>query len=109
MTKRPAEPLDKVLSPYLYQCWYLQFPDETAATVAAAQNRDSDTLRAGVEQLDDLITHGQSSPDGESDLARECLRLGLYFDPTSVGLSYVEWLTRVRSIFLEELSTRTSG
>jgi len=98
MTYNNFEALRQLLGCYFHQDWPDEFDDDEAAFLVIIDSEPKEQLLAGVKEIDALL--GASLPEDElGALLTE--QAGCYFDPSSVGLTYEQWLKRVRQKFVE--------
>lgn len=97
MTFEKLYALEQLLGCYLHQDWLDEFDDDAAALQSILEAEPKDQVAAGVGEIDALLN---------ADLAEIELRtilvdqVGCYYNPGSEGLTYKQWLGRVRSAFL---------
>lgn len=97
MTYNKLDALRQLLGCYLHQDWTNEFIDDEAAFQAIVGSEPKEQLLAGVKEIDSLLEASLS----ESELGALLVeRVGCYFDPGSVGLTYEQWLKRVRQKFV---------
>jgi len=93
MTNDKFPALEQLLGCYFHQDWTDEFETDAEALDAIACGEPSSKLAAGVEEIDALLKESLS----ESELRMFVInRLGCYFEPSAVGLSYVDWLGTVQ-------------
>lgn len=87
--------MTRVLGGYLYQGWNDEFDSDISALQAAAASEPSD-LRQGVARtIDEFL----GKPATEAELKEVLIgRVGCYYNPEAEGLTYAQWLKRVREI-----------
>lgn len=93
MNTGQIDALIQMLGGYLHQDWTLQFESEEEAIQAMLNDSEAVRIAEGMRGIDELIS-GQYSEEEVEDFVYG--RIGCYFDPQSIGLSYLSWLRRVR-------------
>jgi hypothetical protein len=88
-----VQALGQLLAAYFHQDWCLESPSWEAVVGAYVEGEPKELREQALEQLDTLI----ALPLSEAELARRCLDLGCYFEPSAVDMSYRSWLGEVRS------------
>lgn len=94
------ENLAQLLGGYFHQDWADEFDSDETALQAIIDSETTDQIRAGVEELERLLADTRSEIELRDFLINE---VGCYFDPESQGISYEQWLKKVRGIFAEQL------
>jgi hypothetical protein len=101
MNAEQIDALIQMLGGYLHQDWTLQFESEEAAVQAMLDDAGTARIAEGVRGIDEL-TSGQYSEEDVEDFVYR--RVGCYFDPQSIGLSYLSWLKVIREKMISTLS-----
>jgi len=96
MTYEKLDALGQLLGCYFHQDWPAEFESDAVALQAIVEAEPREQISSGVREIDELL----ADPLSESAL-REILvdKVGCYFDPSSQGLSYEQWLRHVRDVF----------
>jgi hypothetical protein len=97
MTFQKLDALEQLLVCYLHQDWQHEFDDDAAALQAILEAEPSEQIAAGVGEIDVLLAAELTENDLRMILVDQ---VGCYFDPNSEGLTYKQWLGRVRSALL---------
>ena len=97
MTFEKLNALEQLLGCYLHQDWLDEFDDDAAALRAILESEPKEQIAAGVGEIDALLAAELFENDLRTILVDQ---VGCYFDPSSEGLTYKQWLGRVRSAFL---------
>jgi CdiI immunity protein len=100
MMHKNLEALKLLLGCYFHQDWPDEFSDEVAALEAVIRSEPEDQLAAGVDEITNLLVAQISENDLRAILIDQ---VGCYFDPSSEGISYVQWLERVRGRFAKAM------
>lgn len=100
MMHEKIENLAQLLGGYFHQDWADEFDSDETALQAIIDSETTDQIRAGVEELERLLADTRSEIELRDFLINE---VGCYFDPESQGISYEQWLKKVRGIFAEQL------
>jgi hypothetical protein len=96
MTLKKLDVLKQLLSCYLHQDWLDEFENDVSALQAIIEFESKEQIVAGIAEIDLLLAAELS----ESDLRMILVdQVGCYFDPNSEGITYKQWLGRVRSAF----------
>ena len=98
MTYNNLEALGQLLGCYFHQDWPDEFDGDESAFQAIVDSEPKEQLLAGVREIDALLA--ASLPESELGMLLT-ERAGCYFDPGSVGLTYEQWLKRVRQKLAE--------
>jgi len=98
MTCKDLDVLGQLLGCYFHQDWPDEFDSDESAFQAIVHSEPQERLLAGVREIDILLA--ASLPESELGVLMT-ERAGCYFDPHSVGLTYEQWLIRVREKFLQ--------
>ena len=93
----------QLLSGYFHQDWDMEHRDADEVLAAAIAHAPADRLRAGVDELTELLGRGLSEPELEK-LLHSVLHLD--YVPTADGLSYAQWLQQVRDRFAKAVQPR---
>lgn len=95
MTYEKLDALGQLLGCYFHQDWPDEFESDAVALRAIVEAEPKEQISRGVSEIDEIL----ANPPSESDL-REILvdKVGCYFDPSSQGLSYGQWLRHVRDV-----------
>ncbi|TBU80212.1 hypothetical protein DNK06_10555 [Pseudomonas daroniae] len=90
--------LGQLLGCYFHQDWPEEFSDSSEVIHEIINSEPHDKLLAGVDELDQLLALKLSE-----EACREIMiaKIGCFFEPESEGLTYADWLLRVRVAFLE--------
>jgi len=94
------ESLAQLLGGNFHQDWPDEFDSDATALQAIIDSETTDQIRAGVEEIERLLADARSEIEFRNILINE---VGCYFDPESLGISYEQWLKKVRGVFAEEL------
>ena len=98
MIDRKLTALHQLLSGYLHQDWPEEFDTDVSALRAAVESEPKEMVLEAVEDIDAVLGASLS----EDDLRKLVVRtLGCYFEPAAEGITYDQWLRRVRNIFTE--------
>ncbi len=91
--------LGQLLGCYFHQDWPEEFSNSSGVIHEITNTESRDRLLAGAAELDQLIALKLSEED-----CREIMiaKIGCFFEPGSEGLTYADWLLRVRAAFLEQ-------
>lgn len=100
--ERQKNALGQLLGSYFHQDWPDEFGSDFEALQAIVEFETADQLRDGVKEIDLLLNESYSEVELRDILINE---IGCYFEPESQGISYVNWLTRVRDAFLASITT----
>lgn len=100
MMNEKLEALGQILGCYFHQDWPDEFDSDETALQAIIDSETTDQIRAGVEEIEQLLADTRSEIELRDFLINE---VGCYFDPESQGISYEQWLKKVRGIFAEQL------
>lgn len=94
--------LRQLLGSYLHQDWPCEFETDVEAIRTIVETEPHDLVVAALREVEKLL----STPLSESNL-RWIMEneLGCYFDPIAIGMSYKDWLERVREILSGSLNT----
>jgi hypothetical protein len=88
--------LGQLLGCYLHQDWLDDYDNYSSALQAVVTSEPKEKIAAGVGEIDALLVRGLPEKDLKAILVEQ---IGCYFDPSSDGLTYKQWLIRVRSAF----------
>jgi hypothetical protein len=95
MTQHDLDDLSQILGAYLHQDWADEFDSDESALRSALDSEPKDKIAAARRALDRLL----ASQFTEAELREELVvRLGCYFDPSSKGMTYRQWLARVSQL-----------
>ncbi|WP_047249716.1 contact-dependent growth inhibition system immunity protein [Chromobacterium subtsugae] len=96
MTIESLEALGQLLGCYFHQDWTDEFDDDMSALRAIVESEPREKVKEGIGEIDELL----KSPTSESEL-RGILtgEVGCYYDPSAEGMTYQQWLRRVREVF----------
>lgn len=97
MTIKKLDALEQLLGCYLHQDWLDEFDDDAAALQAIIESEPKQQIAAGVDEIDVLLAAELPEKELRTILVDQ---VGCYFDPSSEGLTYKQWLGRVRSALL---------
>ncbi|WP_417704494.1 contact-dependent growth inhibition system immunity protein [Pseudomonas sp.] len=91
--------LGQLLGCYFHQDWPEEFSNSSGVIHEIINSESRDRLLAGASELDQLIALNLSE-----EACREIMiaKIGCFFEPGSEGLTYADWLLRVRAAFLEQ-------
>ena len=91
--------IGQLLGCYFHQDWPEEFSDSSEVIHEIINSESRDRLLAGAGELGQLIDLKLSE-----DACREIMiaKVGCFFEPESEGLTYADWLLRVRDAFLEQ-------
>ena len=90
--------LEQLLGCYLHQDWPDEFDSDASALQAMVAIEPRPQISAGIDEINHLL---------DAELSENDLRLilndqvGCHFEPGSAGLSYREWLAKVRATLLQ--------
>lgn len=98
MTYQKLDALGQLLGCYFHQDWTDEFDSDASALQAIIQSETKEQLSAGVNEIDALLSASLSENDLMTILTEQA---GCYFDPSSQGISYEQWLTRIRAKFTQ--------
>lgn len=96
MTHDRLETLGQLLGCYFHQDWPSEFDSDEVAIQAIVDSEPKEKVLAGVREIDALLAASLSDAEIRTLMIETA---GCYFDPGSVGMSYSEWLMRVRQKF----------
>lgn len=96
MTYENLEVLGQLLGPYFHQDWTDEFDSHEGAFQAIIASEPKEQLSAGVREIDALLEASLQEGELRSLMTGP---IGCYFDPGSEGLTYEQWLKRVRQRF----------
>jgi len=99
MMHEKIENLAQLLGGYFHQDWPDEFDSDETALQAIIDSETTDQIRAGVEEIERLLADTRSEIELRDFLINE---VGCYFDPESQGISYEQWLKKVRGVFAQE-------
>ena len=88
--------LGQLLGCYFHQDWFEEFESDIAALHSIVESEPKERLSAGVAEIDGLLMASLPENELKTILTDE---VGCYFEPTSQGITYTEWLKRVRQKF----------
>jgi len=103
MTYKRLAALEQLLGSYFHQDWTDEFGSNTSALQSIVESEPKEQLAAGVDEIDALLAASLPEGDLETILTDQ---VGCYFDPSSDGITYAQWLTRVRQKFVAALLER---
>ena len=89
--------LKQLLGCYFHQDWPDESGDDASALQAILQSEPKERVDAGIAELDGLLTAALTEQELRTTLIDQ---VGCYFEPSSEGLTYKQWLDRVRSTFI---------
>lgn len=98
MTYENLEALGQLLGCYFHQDWTDEFDSDEAAFQVIVDSEPKERLLAGVKEIDALLAASLPEDELRSLMAGPA---GCYFDPGSEGLTYEQWLKRVRQKFAQ--------
>lgn len=92
--------LEQILGCYFHQDWTDEFENTETVIRAIIELEPTENILSVVREIDDLLGSGNS----ESQL-KEILvgKVGCYFDPNSIGMTYGVWLGKLRNEFAQVL------
>jgi len=93
------ESLAQLLGGYFHQDWPDEFYSDATALQAIIDSETKDQIRAGVAEIDSLLAETPSEIELRDILIT---KVGCYFEPESQGISYEQWLKKVRGVFAQE-------
>jgi len=99
MMNEKIEALGLLLGGYFHQDWPDEFDSDVTALQAIVESETIDQIRAGVAEIDSLLAETPSEMELRDILIT---KLGCYFEPESQGISYEQWLKKVRGVFAQE-------
>ncbi len=97
MTYKKLEVLGQLLGCYFHQDWTDEFDSDASALQSIIESEPEEQLAAGVDEINDLLAASLSEDDLAAILTGQ---VGCYFDPGSEGITYEQWLKRVREKFI---------
>jgi hypothetical protein len=98
MTYKNLDALGQLLGCYFHQDWFEEFDSDMSALQSIVESEPKERLWAGVAEIDALLT--ALLPEGELKIILTD-EVGCYFEPSSQGITYAEWLKRVREKFAQ--------
>jgi hypothetical protein len=90
----PEEPEISQLAAYLHQDWADEYDDVWEAVRDFCSDQSADEVRRSADQVHMLL---ESELD-EKQLMDATVKLGIYYYPPGVGLSYREWLRDLEAL-----------
>lgn len=99
MTDRELSALAQLLGAYLHQDWPDEFDSDVSALRAIVDSEPRETILAAMREIDDLLSASLPESEVRGLIAGP---VGCYFDPTSEGMTYKQWLMRVQGVFAKE-------
>lgn len=97
MTYKKLDVLEQLLGCYLHQDWLDEFENDAAALQAIVELEPREQIVAGIREIDELLAAALSERDLRVILTNQ---VGCYFDPSSKGIRYEQWLDQVRRVFV---------
>lgn len=86
----------RLLGCYFHQDWTDEFEDDTQVLQAISQAEPPEQVQASIREINRLIAEHRSEGELRVILIDD---IGCYFEPDSQGITYVDWLLRVREAF----------
>lgn len=97
MTDLKIDALAQLFGCYLHQDWQDEFDGDRSALQAIVESEPNDTVMEGVREIDALLEASLA----EGDLRKLMIeRVGCYFEPGSIGMSFGQWLVRAREVLV---------
>jgi hypothetical protein len=96
MNSTKLKALGQLLGCYFHQDWLEEFDSDQAALESIVKIEPQPQIAAGLEDVNYLLSASLSENDLREILTSE---VGCYFDPGSEGMTYTDWLRRVRETF----------
>lgn len=96
MTMEHFDVLGQLFGCYFHQDWPSEFESDVEALRAIATTEPREQVVAGLDEVEKLLSIHRSETELREIMIDE---VGCYFEPQSVGMSYREWLGRVREVF----------
>lgn len=93
------ESLAQLLGGYFHQDWSDEFDSDVTALQAIIDSETKDQIRAVIEEIERLLADARSEIELRDILINE---VGCHFHPESQGISYEQWLKKVRGVFAQE-------
>jgi len=93
MTYEKLDSLGQLLGCYFHQDWSQEFENDQDAIDAILAAEPKENVESSVGELDVLLARPLDEEELRAILIGE---VGCYFDPASLGISYRQWLSRVR-------------
>lgn len=94
------ETLGHIFGCYLHQDWPDEFDTDDSALQAIIENETADKIQAGLVEIDMLLAAHLSENELRDILINKA---GCYFEPESLGISYKQWLKKVREVFANRI------
>lgn len=94
--------LVQLMGCYFHQDWLEEFPDDLAALHAIVEEVPKEQIIEGLVEIEHLRNAGLHEDELSAILVD---RIGCYFAPDSQGLSYGQWLHRVRNVFADAVAS----
>ena len=85
--------LSQLFGCYFHQDWVDEFDDDLAALNAIIKSEPAEQIAIGLEEIEQILRVEYSEDDLRNIMTN---KVGCYFDPTSLNMTYVDWLSRVR-------------
>lgn len=97
MTYEKIDALGQLLGCYFHQDWPEEFDSEISALQSIVEAEPKEQISAGITEIDTLLSALLTEDELRTILIDKA---GCYFDPGSLGLTYQQWLQRVRAEFV---------
>lgn len=88
--------LGQLLGCYFHQDWPDEYESDQAALLAIVREEPKEQVMAGLKEIDQLLAVPRSEIDFRMIMVD---KVGCYFDPASQGMTYGDWLRKVREVF----------
>jgi hypothetical protein len=97
MTRESVEALSQLLGCYFHQDWPCEYGTDLEGLQSMVENEPRERIIKGVAEIDRFLATHRS----ETELCEIMTgAIGCYFNPSATGITYRDWLSRVRSILL---------